>query len=77
MLLAISERCEITVSADDRQRVAAAGQRIQDRIGMSDDEVDNVAQDIAGDVSRLDCGGAGQTFADVMRETLAEAERVQ
>lgn len=77
LLMIVSDECRLPITPEERQRIAAAGQRLQQRLRMTDQAVESVGEQIARDAAGIDCTEVGATFAEVMRETLAEAERVR
>lgn len=77
LIVVVAEECRLPITSDERQRIAAAGQRLQDQLGMSDQAVESLGQQIARDADGIECSNVGATFAEVLRETLAEAERVR
>lgn len=77
LIVVVSEECGLPITPEERQRIAAAGQRLQDRLGMSDQADESVGQQIVRDAQGIECSNVGATLADVTRETLAEAERVR
>ena len=76
MMFLIADECDIEVSPERREAMAAAGERLQAKAGIPAAEIEAIAAQTARDIKGADCTQARASFDAVAADLLAQAGRV-
>ena len=74
-MIVVADACDLTLTPTERQRLAAAGERMQVKAGATDDEMERLVSDFAAGVSPSACREAAPRFASTLLQVLDEAEK--
>lgn len=73
----IAQKCEVDVSAEQKASVDAAGERLQAKAGLTDDQLKQVFDAINDSISPDMCPSVKPQWPTMATEAVAEANKVE
>jgi hypothetical protein len=76
MLIVSADECKIEGRGETFAALAAAGEKLQRLTGLPDEQLRQLAAEVAQDIQGVDCGSVQSLFDAVAADTLSKIERL-